>query len=229
MVHISIHMSVHMYVHMSMHMSMHRPSTIGMYTVLVLVWLFINTYMSKRFEKIDLFLNWVQILNVVGEFKLPNWPDVIQSLLNILAIFDFDVDLLSPNCVFKGWSFQADFYVQTSIPFVVAIVRPRRPVPWLAQRSRPHACFCVHMPSCVRVFCPTNKVVFACTPARLPGHTPAHTYAHARNLVGCVLGKSTYDLQRPQKGTCRPQGRRRGCGRGCGHKGRTERRNKGCG
>ena len=31
------------------------------------------------------------------------------------------MDLLSPNCIFDGWGFQADFYVQTSIPFVLAI------------------------------------------------------------------------------------------------------------
>ena len=42
--------------------------------------------------------------------------------LTYLGVLDFDVDAIGPNCVFSGWSFRDDAFLQLLLPIIVLIV-----------------------------------------------------------------------------------------------------------
>jgi hypothetical protein len=67
------------------------------------------------------YLNFAQIAGALGDFNL-GWPDRVQVFLNYLGVLDFDVDAIGPNCVFVGWSFRDDVYIQLLLPILVLIV-----------------------------------------------------------------------------------------------------------
>ena len=54
-----------------------------------------------------------------GEMQL-NWPEKTLRFLNVAGILDFDVDILSLNCV-TNWSWKQDFYMQLGLPLMIAL------------------------------------------------------------------------------------------------------------
>jgi hypothetical protein len=65
-------------------------------------------------------MNFAQICGALGDFNL-GWPDRVGGFLDILGTLDFDVDAIGPNCVFTGWGWQHDMYLQLLLPVVVLV------------------------------------------------------------------------------------------------------------
>ena len=66
-------------------------------------------------------MNFAQIAGALGNFNL-GWPDRVAGFLDILGTLDFDVDVIGPNCVFTGWGWQHDMYLQLLLPVLVLVV-----------------------------------------------------------------------------------------------------------
>ena len=66
------------------------------------------------------YMNFAQIAGALGDFNL-HWPDRVGGFLTVLGVLDFDVDAIGPNCVFSGWSWHHDLYLQLLLPAIVLI------------------------------------------------------------------------------------------------------------
>eukprot|EP01025_Chloroclados_australasicus_P059867 TRINITY_DN7603_c0_g1_i1.p1 TRINITY_DN7603_c0_g1~~TRINITY_DN7603_c0_g1_i1.p1 ORF type:complete len:1470 (-),score=133.53 TRINITY_DN7603_c0_g1_i1:1759-5634(-) len=89
-------------------------------TGIVIAWWIINTVMSRNMETFDVILSWVQLLSVVGAFEM-NWPSSIYRILNLAALFAFEVDIIELSCLVPNWGFYHNFVVQLSMPIVVGV------------------------------------------------------------------------------------------------------------
>ena len=65
-------------------------------------------------------MNFAQIAGALGDFNL-HWPGRVGGFLTVLGVLDFDVDAVGPSCVFSGWSWYDDLYLQLLLPVIVLI------------------------------------------------------------------------------------------------------------
>ena len=102
-------------------------STIFLVCLLIFLWVSINTIIVKHCISFDLFLSYCQIASLVGGMNVP-WDfggqvgRVLSHMFSALGIADFDVDVISINCV-ANWDFRSDFALQLLIPVFLVAVR----------------------------------------------------------------------------------------------------------
>ena len=66
-------------------------------------------------------MNFAQIAGALGGFNL-HWPGRVGGFLTVLGVLDFDVDAAGPHCVFSGWTWYDDMYLQLALPVFVLLV-----------------------------------------------------------------------------------------------------------
>ncbi|KAH8048628.1 hypothetical protein JL722_12449 [Aureococcus anophagefferens] len=89
--------------------------------VVFLLWYFINNFICEKYDAMDMLLLTLQQCAIIYEFDVP-WAAQLSYLKVVLEIALFDVDLVQPNCVFRGWGFSYSFYLQCALPGVFAVV-----------------------------------------------------------------------------------------------------------
>jgi hypothetical protein len=109
----------------------------------VALWIGVNHFLCSTLESVDVFLAFVQMSNVIGNFNVA-WPSGLRQFIFRAASFlDFDVDLVSFGATFFRFNHAAlslhtrlllagagcvaatdwrwDFCLQSSLPFIVAL------------------------------------------------------------------------------------------------------------
>ena len=49
------------------------------------------------------------------------WPDTISFVFQLFYTMDFDVDIVELSCLIKGWSWNANFIFQMSMPIFIGV------------------------------------------------------------------------------------------------------------
>lgn len=76
---------------------------------------FINQFLVSRYESIALFLDSLQRIAIVSNFRL-RWPIALGPMFSMLEVVLLDADLARPDCVYN-WNFADSYLVQKGLLF----------------------------------------------------------------------------------------------------------------
>jgi len=83
-------------------------------------WYVLNAFTAGNYDAVDIGLLYLQVLSTIQSMAL-RWPSRLDTLSQMLAIVNFDLDFVSPNCSF-GWGFNEHFWMILMIPLLVATI-----------------------------------------------------------------------------------------------------------
>ena len=93
-------------------------STLMGWLIVVSVWVTMNAIAAGRHECFDIMLLFLQIVSIIQGFSVP-WPSELRIVMQAFAVVNFDVDFVSPACVFS-WGYVASTVLTYFLPFVWA-------------------------------------------------------------------------------------------------------------
>ncbi|KAK3236199.1 hypothetical protein CYMTET_53644 [Cymbomonas tetramitiformis] len=86
----------------------------------VFAWVFLGVYMAGTYESLGILLMYLQLGSMLQGFSV-NWPKAVRDWALVQQIVNFDVDLISPQCVLKSYGYQWSYYLQLFIPIFVSV------------------------------------------------------------------------------------------------------------
>ncbi|KAK3271227.1 hypothetical protein CYMTET_20409, partial [Cymbomonas tetramitiformis] len=87
-------------------------STVG---GVVAAWVFLGVYMAGNYTSLSILLMYLQIGSMLQGFNM-GWPSSINTWITIQQIVNFDVDLISPQCIVTEYGFAYSYYLQLFLP-----------------------------------------------------------------------------------------------------------------
>ena len=88
------------------------------------IWIALNSLSAGTFDALDVALQFVQILNIVQSFHIP-WPEHLALLTSFCSIANFDLDFVSPSCLFR-WNFWYSHHMTVLLPPITAAIMAAR-------------------------------------------------------------------------------------------------------
>ncbi|KAK3271604.1 hypothetical protein CYMTET_20059, partial [Cymbomonas tetramitiformis] len=83
----------------------------------VLTWWFLGVYLAGNYESLNQLLLYLQVGSMVNSFSM-DWPYYVQIWAGFLGAVNFDVDVISPQCVLPGFGYHNSFYLQMTLPLL---------------------------------------------------------------------------------------------------------------
>eukprot|EP00854_Cymbomonas_tetramitiformis_P012341 gene12341-14576_t len=88
--------------------------------VVVFAWVFLGVYMAGTYVSLSILLMYLQIGSMLQGFSV-NWPTSVNDWALVQQIVNFDVDLITPQCVLKTYGYQWSYYLQLCLPILVLV------------------------------------------------------------------------------------------------------------
>eukprot|EP00191_Tetraselmis_sp_GSL018_P017914 CAMPEP_0177586998 /NCGR_PEP_ID=MMETSP0419_2-20121207/5393_1 /TAXON_ID=582737 /ORGANISM="Tetraselmis sp., Strain GSL018" /LENGTH=1998 /DNA_ID=CAMNT_0019076971 /DNA_START=225 /DNA_END=6221 /DNA_ORIENTATION=- len=96
--------------------------TLGTILSIIIVWYLLNRVAAMAYEAVDLMLIYFQNASTITAFSL-NWdPMLVNYPFWILAVVNFDVTYITPECIWGSWSFGHSFVLQQLLPVIVIAI-----------------------------------------------------------------------------------------------------------
>ena len=93
---------------------------IGTVLCIIVFWYVINRVVANKYQAVDLMLIFLQNASTVTAFKC-NWaPMLVNHPFWALAIVNFDVTFVSPECTWGSWGYGHSLVLQFLLPLIVA-------------------------------------------------------------------------------------------------------------
>ncbi|KAK3242317.1 hypothetical protein CYMTET_47989 [Cymbomonas tetramitiformis] len=92
--------------------------TLSVVVAVVAAWIFLGVIMAGTFQSLSILLMYLQIGSMLQGFKL-DWPNAVKEWAEVQTIVNFDVDLITPQCVIEDYGFEWSFYLQMLLPPIV--------------------------------------------------------------------------------------------------------------
>jgi len=81
------------------------------------VWVMMNRLAALNVDAIDISLVFLQVLAVIGTYNL-NWGPELQAVFSALTFVNFNVDLLSPQCLTGQYNYFQKWLLNMALPIV---------------------------------------------------------------------------------------------------------------
>mmetsp|Transcript_31463 Transcript_31463/g.74760 ORF Transcript_31463/g.74760 Transcript_31463/m.74760 type:complete len:1288 (-) Transcript_31463:217-4080(-) len=86
---------------------------------IICIWYLLNRVAAGNYEAVDLMLIYFQNASTITAFSL-NWhPSLVEYPFWALAIVNFDVTYISPQCTWSSWSYGHGLILQKMLPIIV--------------------------------------------------------------------------------------------------------------
>ena len=92
--------------------------TVICWIAVITVWVTMNAIAASKYECLDVTLLFLQLISIVQNFSVP-WPDDLKVVTQMFAVVNFDVDFVSPDCLFK-WDHLTSVVFTFCLPIIWA-------------------------------------------------------------------------------------------------------------
>ena len=112
--------------------------SLALLSLVLLLFVFLNNYVSANFDSLDIFLDSIQRVAIVSQFRL-RWHGLFSSDFPIFTAFEIvllDADIARPECVLPlGWSYFESFWCQLVL-LTLFLAVDWLPCLWFCHRER---------------------------------------------------------------------------------------------
>ncbi|KAK3242765.1 hypothetical protein CYMTET_47560 [Cymbomonas tetramitiformis] len=95
--------------------------TLSAFVAIVAAWVFLGVTMAGTYQSLSILLLYLQIGSMLQGFGM-EWPDAVNQWALVQTIVNFDVDLITPQCVIENYGFEWSYYLQLILPLIVLAV-----------------------------------------------------------------------------------------------------------
>lgn len=94
--------------------------TVFIWVAIFMFWIKIQNWIAGKYDTFAIFVYACQMISFLTKFNL-RWAKEIKWVGSALSIMSFEVDFVSPNCMF-GWTDYHTFFIQLSLPGIFAVL-----------------------------------------------------------------------------------------------------------
>eukprot|EP00854_Cymbomonas_tetramitiformis_P003066 gene3066-3894_t len=105
--------------------------TLSAFVAVVAAWVFLGVTMAGTYISLSILLMYLQIGSMLQTFSM-KWPETVNQWALVQTIVNFDVDLITPQCVIENYGFEWSYYLQLLLPLIVLAAN------WLSYSVKAH-------------------------------------------------------------------------------------------
>mmetsp|Transcript_25652 Transcript_25652/g.64474 ORF Transcript_25652/g.64474 Transcript_25652/m.64474 type:complete len:678 (+) Transcript_25652:48-2081(+) len=91
-----------------------------MIILIIAIWVAMNRLAAVNIDAVDISLVFLQIMAVMGTYKL-SWPAELQQVFSAVSFVNFNLDLLSPQCLTGTYSFFSKWLLNMALPLIYLV------------------------------------------------------------------------------------------------------------